>query len=32
MVMGIMEYEGWDGMVEMFAKVCVAMQRWEEWV
>ena len=32
MVMGKMEYEGWRGMIETFAKVCVAMQWWEEWV
>ena len=25
MVMGIMEYEGWNGMIETFAMVCVAM-------
>ena len=25
MVMGKMDYEGWRGMVETFAKVCVAM-------
>ena len=25
MVIGIMEYEGWKGMVEAFAKVCVAI-------